>query len=269
MNNYLHGYIKRSGFHQGMALMILIVMGLGVWGWFMSIKLDQIKVTGTESAEAVDIKTLASLSEGERLFHIDAAQLSSRVEQHPWVLEAHISRFPTGTLRIKIVERKPVVLVLNSSGRPAFFLDRDGIRLPLAVERAYDVPVFHGYSDGFSELGETSNSTVREFLRVLADDVAGTADMISEVRLDSKTKVESKTRSAAETKVTADLIELRLEPLGNHGAVPVVLGSSKFEQKFNMLHAFWYQAMLPGQEQDFGWIDLRYDSQIVVRDAAP
>lgn len=251
MSTYLHGYIKRSGFHQGMALMILIVLGLGTWGWFMTIELDRIIITGAENASVADIENLAVLSVGEKIFNIDVALVSARIERHPWISKARISRLPTGTLRIRIEESTPVVLVLDLSGRRAFYLDREGVRLAPVVDRPYDVPIFRGYSDGFDETGETANGTVREFLRVLADDLSGAGDMISEVKLISQK------------------IELRLEPVGNHGAVPVMLGSSEFEEKFERLHAFWYQVMLPGQEQDFGRIDLRYDSQIVVRSASP
>ena len=122
----------------------------------------------------------------------------------------------------------------------------EALRMPASV-----AGYLRGYADGFDEIGETSNATIKEFLRVLADDRTGTADMISEVKLVKKG------------------VELRLEPLGTHGAVPVMLGSSEFEEKFDRLHAFWYQALLPGQDKEFGWIDLRYDSQIVVRAAAP
>jgi cell division protein FtsQ len=86
-------------------------------------------------------------------------------------------------------------------------------------------------------------------LVALADNATGTDDLISEVSLRS------------------DQIGLRLEPSGNHGAVPVQMGSTNFTKKLKRLRAFWYQNMVPGQNTRFESIDLRYDSQIVAREA--
>lgn len=249
MSQYLHGYIKRSRFLHGMGLLVLIVAGFGVWGWLMTIKLERVLVSGTENATRTQIVALAALNPGEILYNIDTALLEERVEQHPWVEEGRVSRYPDGTVRIRIREREPVLLVLDASGRGVFYLDREGIRLPDNVDKGYDVPIFHGYTDGFEVPGKTMNRTVMEFLQAVADDEAGTGDLISEVSLKT------------------GQIGLRLEPAGTHGAIPVKLGESEFVEKLGRLHAFWYQQMLPRQDKKIKWIDLRFNSQIVVREA--
>jgi cell division protein FtsQ len=251
VSQHIHGYIGRVGLHKGMGLMVVIILGLGVVGWFLSVKLVKIEVTGNENAATNEIMALIDVSPGETLFDIDTGALSQQVNEHPWVLETTVSRFPNGTLKLTIVERTPVALVLSEAGRSVFYLDRAGVRLLAHIRRAYDVPILRGYGDGYAVPGETTNEVLRRFLLAIADDRAETGNMISEISVDS------------------DQIGLRLEPAGNHGAIPVKLGSSEFEMKLHRLHAFWDQTLLPRQDKKFKWIDLRYDSQIVVQESAP
>ena len=73
------------------------------------------------------------------------------------------------------------------------------------------------------------------------------------------------TNLISEVSLQQNQIGLRLEPAGNHGAVPVALGSSEFEQKLEELDAYWYQFMVSRQDITFESLDLRFRGQIVAR----
>ena len=251
MNQYLHGYIKRSGFHHGIGLLIMIVVGLGIFGWFMSMNLARVVVDGALDAAPDDLLALADLEIGQKMYNIDATLLSERVEAHPWVETAYVSRFPNGTLKIMIEERIPELLVLDTSGRPSIYLDRWGRHMPAQDATYHDVPIFQGYDMTDAENGYVSHSVVNELLIALADNMTETDNLISEVSLET------------------DQIGLRLEPVGSHGAVPVQMGSTEFVKKFKRLRTFWYMNMVPNQDTRFESLDLRYDSQIVARETTP
>jgi len=251
MTEYLHGYIKRSGFLHGIGLLGLIVLGLGVLGWFLSINVARIEVHGAVDAGEPEILALADLQIGQKIYKTNASELGGRVEKHPWVQTASISRFPNGTLRINIRERKPELLVLDKNGRPIVYLDKSGRHMPFRDTSFHDVPIFHGYDVNEASDGHVKNVVVQELLLALADNITETDDLISEVSLKS------------------DQIGLRLEPAGNHGAIPVQLGSTEFIKKLKRLRAFWYQNMVPAQNTRYESLDLRYASQIVSRENTP
>ena len=61
--------------------------------------------------------------------------------------------------------------------------------------------------------------------------------------------------------------EIRTTPVGNHESIPVLMGDSDFENKFKLLEAFWNQEVLLHQDIEFASIDLRFNSQVVTKQA--
>src|SRR5690606_40936790 len=92
------------------------------------------------------------------------------VQRHPWVAEASVTRWMSGTLRISVTERVPVALALDDAGRPAFYFDAAGFRMPIAsAERGtvYDVPLLHGFGP-YQPTTPVDDASVLDLLATLA-----------------------------------------------------------------------------------------------------
>ena len=55
----LQGYITRSGYLQGMFILIVLVSGIMGWVWLMGVIVDRVDVHGTTHADEQEIRDLA------------------------------------------------------------------------------------------------------------------------------------------------------------------------------------------------------------------
>lgn len=248
MTERLQGYIRRSGFLQGMAILLVLSAALMGWRWMQQVTVLRIQIRGYENATEQEIRTLVSIDSGAVMYEVDTILIKDRVIRHPWIEEVTVSRLPTGTLVVDVAERLPVVQTVDRDGRPGFYLDRVGVQLPPVDSTVYDVPLLTGYPEPYQAMHQTENRVVRDFLDEFVDSSDDPDRIISEISY----------RSGE--------IWLRLEPVGNHGSTPVRLGNSDFGDRLHRLDAFWNQAILHRQDTIFDLIDLRFSSQIVVRE---
>ncbi len=237
-------------------VLVLAVAALGFggvfgWQWLASLRVERIDLAGYQHADSTALMELARVDTGLVLLDVDPAMVADRVRRHPWVRAASATRWPTGTLRIVVQERAPLVLVMDRRGRPAHYLDRSGFAMPLASEAIYDLPLVRGLRERYHPVRRLPNETMREFLDVFARLDAETNALVSELEV-------------------APSGELRLHttPAGARGSFQVWLGRDGFEEKLGRLRAFWHQAILPQPDQRFSVIDLRFDGQIVTREAS-
>lgn len=249
---------------------VLVAAVLGVLGYrhLMQIPLDRTVVSGNEWAEEADLIRLADIDTSRTLYRHDAALTADRVERHPWVEEASVYRLPTGTMRISVDERRPVVQILDPmTGRVAWYLDRSGAMMPVTAAGGlvieydstgadpvstphwFDVPVLSGLGDEYHPMRTVSSEPLIAFLDVLADLPETTGRKISEVML-------------VRTASTED-IQLRLVPTENRPGVRVRLGSSDFTFRIRSMEAFWDQQIARHPDIRYELIDLRYDSRVV------
>jgi len=248
MTENLQGYVKRSGFLQGIAILLVLAGGFMGWRWLMQVTLEHIEIRGTMNATCEEILRLAAVDTGAVLYRMDTVEIEDRILAHPWIENALVSRLPTGTMIVDVKEREPVLQVLDDGGRPDFYLDRYGFQMPRTDSSFYDVPLLSGYSETYHTLKRTENTVIRELLEALDETPEASVRIISEVTLISGE------------------VWLRLVPSGNHGATPVRMGDTEFGPRLLRLAAFWEQAMLTRQDRIFELIDLRFNSQIVARE---
>jgi cell division protein FtsQ len=248
MTERLQGYIRRSGFFQGMILVMILAGGIAGWQWLMRVTLQRIEIRGTYVADAEEVRSLAGLDTGMVLYRLEPAAIASRVEKNSWVERASISRLPTGTLIITVEERTPIARIMDRQGQPSFYLDRFGFQLPEPDSLLFDVVLLSGYPEGFHPGEETGSDLVLSVLKAL-DSTAELSDAF-----------------LSEVIVRDGEIWLRLEPSGVHDATKVRLGRGGFEEKLISLAAFRSQAMLREPDRIFELIDLRFNSQVVARE---
>lgn len=231
-------------------LLVGSIGGLG-WHWVTSIRCTQIDLSGARHAERTALLELAQVDTGMVLFDIDPRLVADRMRRHPWVREASATRLPTGTLALHVEERTPVALVVDGAGRPAMYLDRFGFPMPLVPAAAYNVPLLRGFRERLHPVQPVEHATVRALLEALAVLDAETDALISEIAIQPSGEA-----------------WLYTTPAFGRDAIPVRLGRGPFARKLARLKAFWHQAVLTQPDKHFEQVDLRFDSQIVTREAA-
>lgn len=86
-----------------------------------------IHVSGEERIGPRRVLKLAGVGEGTNLLHLDTRAAEARLEGEPWILDAIVTVELPSTLRVRVVERTPV-LVLNDGGRREL-VSADGVVL--------------------------------------------------------------------------------------------------------------------------------------------
>jgi len=124
---------------KGRQLIRWSAIGIGVvlagWGLVVGVqrsgpllqRLLEIKAVTVEGVHQIGKQELVdrlALKPGTPLHHILTTAMKERVESHPWVKEAVITRVPLHELRISVVERKPAAIV--HAGSENFLCDEEG-----------------------------------------------------------------------------------------------------------------------------------------------
>ena len=111
---------------------LLGLLGVGVvagvvWVfWFSSaLAVNRIVVDGTRTLEPMDIRSQAAVRLGEPLVRVDTVAIESRVAAMERIDQVDVSRHWPRTIRIEVVERKPIGWVM--SGVAIRALDRYGV----------------------------------------------------------------------------------------------------------------------------------------------
>lgn len=244
---------RRRRVLRGLGLVVLAVALVAAWVWQRTLPLAGIAVVGAEHAPAAEVAALTRAEpDSVALFSLSPSLLEDRVRAHPWVAAASVRRLPTGTLRIAVDERVPVVVVLDGDGRQSHFLDAAGYAMPIAAASpaVYDVPVLSN-APPYHPAQPVASAGLRSFLAALAGADAATQALVSEVQWGHR-------------------VTLWTTPVAAHGSLPVRLASrGDHADQLRRLRAFWDQAVLPRPDVRFELVDLRFDGQVVTREQTP
>lgn len=236
-----------------LAGLVVLTIGLGAaLVWQRTLPLERVAVVGAVHAPAEEVAALTQAEpDSVALFSLSPALMADRAQRHPWVRTASVRRLPTGTLRIAVDERQPVVVVLDRAGRPNHFLDAEGYRMPIsaASPALYDVPVLRGAPE-YHPAQPVDSAGLRSLLRALSQADASTHALVSEIEW-------------------GRTVTLWTTPTSGHGSIRVRLGHARHRDQLRRLRAFWDQAVLPQPEVSFDLVDLRFDGQVVTREASP
>ncbi len=217
---------------------------------YRTLPLRAVEVTGAARADEGQIENLAALPDSAALSEISPRLVADRVQRHPWVREARVRRLPTGTLEVRVDERVPAALVLSADGRASRYLDPEGHVLPLAAGEVFDVPLLRGAIPDAPETRPVDDAVLVELLEALHDATPEVDALVSEVHY---------RRNEA---------TLRTAPVSGHPALTVQLGAGDYAEKLERLRAFYDQAVLPRPGHAIHTIDLRFDGQVVTREAS-
>jgi cell division protein FtsQ len=111
-------------------VLIGVIAGGGVWAWRQTQSDDRfairhVEVAGAKNTPKAQLDALMSAYIGANLFQVDIAQVQQELGNVRWVNRIEIEKRLPDTLRIHIVERKPVALVGGAAGLD--YVDENGV----------------------------------------------------------------------------------------------------------------------------------------------
>jgi cell division protein FtsQ len=78
--------------------------------------IDHVEIPGLAQSSAEAVRQAAGIDIGAPIVYLDSESASARVEALPWVESARLHRSLPGTVRIDVVERRPVVAAPTPDG---------------------------------------------------------------------------------------------------------------------------------------------------------
>ena len=226
-----------------LGLMASLCLVLGFADWWLSSDIRRCEGMRYAGLERLEPAILEQLAEG-----LDKPDVvADRVRRHPWVRSVQVACRWDGNMLIRIVERSPVLRAMPDGDHWGYYLDAHGFRMP--VTYAIDVPLVRGQDvEPYHPLRSISSTLVRELAQSLSQTDMRTDALLSTFVLDG------------------DQVRLQTTAAGPFESIEVRLGRERIGERMEVLTAFWFQAML--QQPDVGYIDLRFQGQVVTRSAA-
>ena len=138
---------SRSGIRSRTAGAILAVVGLVAGAWLLVnsrfFVVDRVVVRGVSEVSSGEILDLAAVPDGANLIRLSTEEVAGRVEAHPWVADAIVTRDLPSTLGIDVIERRPVAYI--DAGNGAEVIAADGVLLErLPGPPSVDLPRIEG-----------------------------------------------------------------------------------------------------------------------------
>lgn len=108
------------------ALVTVASLALLVWTAFWSplLSVRDVKLTGAQHTTAEEVAAAAGLGSDDNLLLLSADEVVDAARTLPWVADAEVERRLPGTVKVKVVERKPALVV--SLGAARWTIDAHG-----------------------------------------------------------------------------------------------------------------------------------------------
>ncbi len=202
--------------------------------------LRHINVVGLDRVDEEDLLEQANLREGRNILAVSTSEAEAIIESNPYVKTAKVVKVLPGTVNVKIVERRPVVLV-NIDG--LFIMDAKGVLFKrYAPEDRLDIPVGTGLEQHEDKWKFTIGPALLRLVRVLEDAPRFNLSNISEIHADPVHGF--------------SVVTLR-------EGIRLDLGSTGFVEKFEVLEKII--AARGGKLTSIEFVDLNNDRGVVVR----
>lgn len=141
---------KRRRFASGAA--VAIAVGAISWAGLASplLAVDEVKVVGARHTSSAEVAAVADLGPDDNLLLLSTETVAERAETLPWVRSARVDRLLPGTVRVRIVERVPAMVV--SLGAARWTIDARGNVLESGAI-SEKLPILGGAETGDIQVG--------------------------------------------------------------------------------------------------------------------
>jgi cell division protein FtsQ len=189
-------------------LLVALLIGGGVWAvWFSSwLAVDQVEVSGAQTASADDIRARADIETGQQLVRVDLAEAAARVRSMAVVKTVEVTRQWPDRILVSIEERVAIAVV-DIGGRLRG-MDAEGVvfrdykRAPPGLPR---VETSIGTTSEALREAAAVISALPESLTLIVDHVlVETVDQISLVLRDGRVVIWG---SSADSETKAEVLE--------------------------------------------------------------
>jgi len=227
------------------AAAVLVASVLGGWYWNSHLKVQSVAFKGNYFVDTQTLQQAVSIPADVKPDSLNFMRLISDVEQIPYVKQADANVSHGGTLIITVKERQPIALL--EDGEQKIYVDQDGIKLPIVLEKAVDVPLLYGFRG--KPMDDTLKSEafrhVRNFLVDAKKDPVSWAT-ISEV---------------------AYTQDKGIVALSHENGVKLVFGTGDYERKLTYWKTFYAKVIRKKGIDHMATVDLRFKGQIVTRES--
>jgi cell division protein FtsQ len=247
---------SRTGWRVARRLLKPLIWGasLGLVGWGVLLahreltpltrswfQIHEVTVSGTVQVAQTEVLDRLGLAPDDSLLSISASALAERLESHPWIKRAEISRSFPHALSVVITERRPAAVLRGSS--MVLLLDEDGQVLSvLQPGEEPELPLLTGLTASRVITGEAgSRLEAQAGIRLAA--LVG-QDLSGRPELDWSDP----------SNVTATVNGLRFQ-----------FGRSEFEEKWERYRKL-QPVMRPATADARREIDLRFHNKVIVRE---
>ena len=256
---------KRKIFKLSLAVLLLLVMCWAT-GRFHDTRCDEIVISidSTEDVHFVEendvlrlIYNVVDKIEGYKMDSIDIYKIDGVLKKHPFIRSASIYKTISGKLKIDIVQRKPLLMVINNTGQ-SYYIDNDGIIFETSKKSSPQVIVANGFiKDKF----DFSDGKVYK-IDLSDDKTPGTqSDLFKLIKLIDG---DDFWRDQIEQIYVNSLSEYELVPmLGRH---ILSIGSIEdYDKKMYILKEFYFRGLKKAGWNAYKQISVKYKNQIVCK----
>ena len=242
-------HLKRAGkFFGGLALLALLGFA-GYHGYHLVsrivlFKLDTIEVTHNRRIDRREIITLANVSPGDDLIHINPRRIGEQLEKNPWIESVRVKRYFPHTLAIEVTEREPVAVI--NLGYLAYLDTKGTVFKPLNEGDSLNYPIITGITEDDFARDPTG------IKRALTE----TVGLIALLKQGEVFRLE-------------DVSELHYDKgfgftlFTTQGGIPVRLGTDGYPEKLARLARIFKE--IQPQMMTLEYIDLNYTDKIIIK----
>ncbi|SMO54643.1 cell division protein FtsQ/DivIB [Fodinibius sediminis] len=223
----------------------LFILGLAVvagFYWSSNMKVQKVYYEGHSFVSEAQLREI-EIPTGIHPDSLNTMQIIDQFEQIPYVKRAAVDVTPGGNLTIRISERKPVAMLAD--GDTKRYVDEEGVRLPVVLNRAVNVPLLYGFDAGAAgdTLSGQEAQAALNFLGQLREKPVSDAT-ISEI-------------AWTDNGIVA---------LTNQHGVKLIFGKKDFGTRLRNWEAFYAEIIKQKGIESMRSVDLRFQGQIVTHE---
>lgn len=210
----------------------------------------------TEKLVLEKLSNIGCSLEGQLYKDIEAKRIEEVINNTPGVKNSEVYKSNDGVVTLDIKQSRPIARIITNNGLVSFYLDEDGLTMPLSKTYIAKVPVFSGsiyYTDGnVLKVDEIKANDSLKAVHLLDDifDVAIAIDKNEFIKLQT---LQVFVNEKQEFEITPRV-----------GKNRIMLGTSdNIEDKVEKLSQFYTSVINPKELNNYDTISVKYRNQIV------